>query len=116
MKIETIMKLILIVFGIYLVYQIFKKLIGGSLSIEEVIMGLIFLNLGWTIALQRQLSSKTMNLQKQFSSQIINLKDQLSSQMIDIQKQIIRSDYNFDKDKTNLNVVDEQLACFYTIT
>jgi hypothetical protein len=57
MKIGKILKILLALFAVYIIYEIVRKLAGGSLSIEEIILTLIILNLGWTALMQRQLSS-----------------------------------------------------------
>jgi len=57
MKTEQIIKYIITIFGIYLVYQLYRKITGNSWSTDGIIIGLIILNLGWTVAMQKQISS-----------------------------------------------------------
>jgi len=56
-RLENIIKMALFLFAIYIIYQILRKIFGGSWSIEQIILSLLILNIGWTALLQRQLSS-----------------------------------------------------------
>jgi len=56
MKIKTVIKLSLSVFSLYLLYQVLRKLLGGSWGEEELILALVGINLGWTMMLQKDLS------------------------------------------------------------
>lgn len=57
MSIDTILKVLLALFAVYIIYELIKKLYGGSLSIEQLILALLILNLGWTALIQRQIYS-----------------------------------------------------------
>ncbi|MEK6858262.1 MAG: hypothetical protein AABX39_06770 [Nanoarchaeota archaeon] len=56
MKTKTITVSALILFSTYVLYQILRKLLGGSWSIEEIILALVVVNLGWTGYLQKEFS------------------------------------------------------------
>ena len=45
---------LLIIFGLFMAYQLFLKIIGGSWQAEAVIIGLLFLNLSitWKLAMK----------------------------------------------------------------
>jgi hypothetical protein len=43
---QTILKIFLIVLGIILIYQLIKKILGGSWDIEPLILTLVVVNLG----------------------------------------------------------------------
>jgi len=73
-------------------YQLIKKIFGGSWDAEDLIMGLLFINLGWTFALQKYTSSQIIALQKHTSSQIIALQKDTSSQIIDLNSQITNTE------------------------
>ncbi len=56
-KIDTVLKTLLLLFAVYVIYQIIRKLAGGSWDSEQIIISLIILNIGWTALIQRQISS-----------------------------------------------------------
>ena len=56
MKTKTITVSALILFSTYVLYQILRKLLGGSWSIEEIILALVVVNLGWTGYFQKEFS------------------------------------------------------------
>ena len=56
-KFKDTIKIALFIFAIYVIYQIFKKILGGSWSIEQIILSLLILNIGWTALIQRQISA-----------------------------------------------------------
>lgn len=57
MNTNTFFKILLILFAVYIIYEIIKKLLGGSWSIEQLIVALMILNIGWTALIQRQIYS-----------------------------------------------------------
>jgi len=44
------------IFAIYLIFELIRKILGGSLGTDELIIGLLVTNLGYTIALHAKLS------------------------------------------------------------
>lgn len=48
--IEIVMIIFLIIFGLFLAYQIILKILGGSWSTENIIIALLMLNIGLTFA------------------------------------------------------------------
>ena len=44
------------IFTIYLIIEIIRKILGGSLGFEELIMGLLIANLGYIIGLHNKIS------------------------------------------------------------
>jgi len=67
--IQIILTLILIVFSLFILYQIILKLFGDSWSIEQVILALLVANIGITFSLavkQAKLSTQLLNLISQF--------------------------------------------------
>ncbi len=56
MKTKTLILSTLVLFAVYVLYQILRKLLGGSWSIEEIILALVVVNLGWTGYLQKDFS------------------------------------------------------------
>lgn len=70
-KIEKIVEFLLILFGIFLLFQILRSILGGSWSTEDIIIGLLIFNLGglFTIGmLVAQVRSDHGHLKDQFSS------------------------------------------------
>lgn len=75
-----IMKIILTIFAAYLIYQIIRKMIGGSWSIEEIILGILILNVGATFTvglLMAELKSDIKHLKGQFRSLATDFKAHL---------------------------------------
>lgn len=50
---QTILIIILIIFGLFIAYQLIRKILGGSWGSEDIILGLLIFNIGlcFTIAL-----------------------------------------------------------------
>jgi len=66
---QIILTIILIIFSLFILYQIIKKIIGGSWSIEQVILALVIANIGVTFSLairQTKSSMQLSNLMSQF--------------------------------------------------
>lgn len=81
--IKIIIKLfviILIIFGLFIIYQIIKKILGGSWSTENIIVSLLILNLGVVFAtglIFAKLRSDHNHLSKQFSALANDFKDHI---------------------------------------
>jgi len=70
-KIEHIINLLLTIFAVFLLVQIFRQILGGSWSTEDIIVGLLIFNLGaiFTIGLMvAQLKADHNHLKSQFQS------------------------------------------------
>lgn len=57
---------ILILFVVYLIYEIIRKLLGGSLGFEELVIGLLIANLGYSFYLKESI----MNIDSKVSGHI----------------------------------------------
>jgi len=69
--IEDVAIVLLLVFGLFIIYQIIKKAMGGSWSTEDIIISLLIFNLGciFTIGLTlAKLNSDHSHLADQFKS------------------------------------------------
>lgn len=69
--IEDVAVILLLLFGLFIIYQIIKKSIGGSWSTEDIIISLLIFNLGciFTIGLTlAKLNSDHSHLADQFKS------------------------------------------------
>ena len=55
-KWQKILYWILILFMVYLIIELLRKILGGSLSIEELIIGLMIANLGYSFYINTKLS------------------------------------------------------------
>ncbi len=53
---DKIWRILLIIFAIYIIYQLFRVLLGGSWEFEEIIIALLILNLGLAIETRATLS------------------------------------------------------------
>ncbi|MBT5021802.1 hypothetical protein HOK51_02415 [Candidatus Woesearchaeota archaeon] len=70
-KVVNFFIVFLILFGLLIVYQIIKKMLGGSWSVEELVISLLVLNLGSTFTVGimiAQNNSDLKYLKQQFSS------------------------------------------------
>ena len=67
--IQTTTIILLILFGIFIIYQIIRKIVGGSWATEDIIIALLIFNIGITFTLtinQTKLNLNHNNLQNQF--------------------------------------------------
>ena len=55
-KWEKILYWLLILFMIYLVIELLRKIFGGSLGFEELVIGLLIANLGYSFYINSKLS------------------------------------------------------------
>lgn len=56
MMLNKILKLALILFVIYLIIELFRSISGGSLGFEELVIGLLIANLGYSFYINSRLS------------------------------------------------------------
>ncbi len=80
--IETALVTILFIFGLFLVYQILKKIFGGSWEIESIIISLLIFNIGLTFTIAftlgislAKLKSDHNHLENQFKSLVSDFKN-----------------------------------------
>lgn len=52
MKLRKILYWLFFVFLIYLIYELIRKLVGGSFGFEELVIGLLIANLGYSLYLR----------------------------------------------------------------
>ena len=55
-NLERILYWLLILFIIYLIIEIIRNLLGGSLGFEELVIGLLIANLGYSFYISSKLS------------------------------------------------------------
>lgn len=55
-KLEQILYWLLILFMIYLIIELLRKIFGGSLGFEELVVGLLIANLGYSFYINAKLS------------------------------------------------------------
>ncbi|MBC8500587.1 MAG: hypothetical protein ISS25_03465 [Nanoarchaeota archaeon] len=70
-KVEKTIEILLVLFGIYLLIQILRKIFGASWSTEDIILALLIFNLGsiFTIGMMvAQLKSDQNHLKNQFKT------------------------------------------------
>ncbi|MBI2146875.1 hypothetical protein HYU19_00175 [Candidatus Woesearchaeota archaeon] len=53
---KKILYWVLILFAVYLAIELLRKLLGGSLGFEELVIGLLIANLGYSFYINSQLS------------------------------------------------------------
>lgn len=56
MKAKKVIQWLLILFIIYIIIEIFRKILGGSLGFEEIVIALLVANLGYTFYLNSTMS------------------------------------------------------------
>ncbi|MBS3163408.1 hypothetical protein J4427_01845 [Candidatus Woesearchaeota archaeon] len=72
--------IILVIFGLFIIYQIIKKILGGSWSTENIIVSLLILNLGVVLTIgftAAELRSDHNHLNKQFLALARDFKDHI---------------------------------------
>ncbi|MFH1592337.1 MAG: hypothetical protein ABIB47_03145 [Candidatus Woesearchaeota archaeon] len=62
--IERIVIIVLVVFGLYISYQIIKRILGGSLTAEDIIISLLIFNLGCVFTIGFALAKLNSGLAK----------------------------------------------------
>lgn len=50
---------IILLFALYLIFEIIRKLLGGSLGFEEITIGLLIANIGYSFHINSKLSEHT---------------------------------------------------------
>jgi len=63
---KKLFSMLLTLFVLYLIIEIIRKILGGSLGFEELVIGLLIANLGYTVGLH----TKVAHLQAQLSEHI----------------------------------------------
>jgi len=80
-NLQILLMIILILFGLFISYQIIRKIVGASWETESIIIALLMLNIGltFTIAIsQVKLNSDHNHLQRQFQYLAKDFKEQMS--------------------------------------
>lgn len=52
---KKIMYVILVLFVFYLAYELLRKILGGSLGFEEIVIALVVVNIGFSFSLQQSI-------------------------------------------------------------
>ena len=65
--IKTILYLLLFLFLIYLIIEILRKLFGGSLTFESLVIGLLIANLGYSFYMKDSISKVDLKISKHIS-------------------------------------------------
>ena len=66
-KFMKIFRLILMLFIIYIIIEIIRKLFGGSLGSEDIITALVLANLGYTFSLNLHMNQRISSLDSKLS-------------------------------------------------
>ena len=78
--IQPILIILLILFGLFIIYQIIQKILGGSWETEDIIIALLIFNITLTFSLtlsQVKLSSDYNHFRNQFRSLAKDFKSNL---------------------------------------
>jgi hypothetical protein len=82
-KTQWILTLLLILFGLFIVYQLTRKILGGSWNTEDIIIALVVFNIGLTFTIAtrlERLNSRHNYLKMQFSHLAKDFKEHMSSE------------------------------------
>jgi len=80
--IQNLLISITIIIGLFISYHLLKKILGGSLSVEDIILGLVIFNVSSTFAIVynlAKLSSDHSHLKRQFYGLAKDFKDNLTN-------------------------------------
>ena len=56
MSIKAVLTWLFALFVIYITYELLRKLLGGSLGFEEIVIGLLIANLGYSFYINSKVS------------------------------------------------------------
>lgn len=59
---QNVLYWLLGLFSIYLIFELIRKILGGSLGFEELVTGLLVANLGFVIALHTKMAAVNSKL------------------------------------------------------
>jgi len=77
-----IIQILFALFGLFILYQILRKMLGGSWSVEDIILGLLIFNIGVTFTIGMKLTrieSDHIHLNNQFGRLVSDFKSQKKS-------------------------------------
>ncbi len=57
---------LLFLFLVYLIYELIRKLLGGSLTFESLVIGLLIANLGYSFYIKDAISKVDMKISKAY--------------------------------------------------
>lgn len=80
-KLQFILIIILIISGLFIAYQIIRKILGGSWETENIIIALLMFNIGLTFSLtisHIKLNSDHQHLERQFYHLAKDFKEHIS--------------------------------------
>lgn len=69
-KFEEIFKWMLITFTVYIIYEVIRKILGGSLGFEELAVSLLVANLGYSFYLTFYISKAIHKVDSKLSGHI----------------------------------------------
>lgn len=97
-KVKVGFEIFLILFGIFMLIQVLRKILGGSWTSEDVILGFLFLNLGFTIGVVivlAELKSDHNHLNRQFYALATDFKShrqEFNHEVNEIKSKLIKID------------------------
>lgn len=80
-KIQWVLIILLIIFGLFIAYQLIRKILGGSWSTENIIIALLMFNIGLTFTItisHTKLNSDYQHLERRFSYLARDFKEHIS--------------------------------------
>jgi len=64
MNLQKIFNWLLLLFALFIIFQILRKIFGGSWGLEELVTALLVMNLGATLALHSRLIAVHLKIHK----------------------------------------------------
>lgn len=83
-RVERVVEILVVLFGLFLLIQILRKIMGGSWGTEDIIIGLLIFNLGsiFTIGVMvAQIKSDHNHLRNQFKSLANDFKSHIKKRL-----------------------------------
>ena len=117
---HTIMDLALILFGLFIIYQLVRRMLGGSWGIETVILGFVIFGLGLTIKNTFDFSShkgefkefkrSMLVMAKDFKEFKKETKDKFNQVEKNIDRKFSKLDKKFNEMDKRFNSIDLKLS------
>ena len=74
-NVERIIEIILIIFGVFLIYQIIRSMLGGSWEVEDIIIGILLFNTGAVLTIG-MIVAELKSDQKHLKDRVDKIEDQ----------------------------------------
>jgi len=113
LKPQTLMEIVLMLFGLFIIYQLIRRMMGGSWGIETVILGFVIFGLGLTFKNTFDFNSHKGEFKEFKRSMLVMAKDfkdfrkETNDKFIKLEKKMDRKFSDMDK---RFNSIDLKLS------